>query len=47
MNNIISGRQVEVISTECVTYGQEICQKHEVRGCIAATAKAEWLWAKY
>lgn len=47
INNIILGRQVEVISTECVSYGQKNCQKHKVHGCIAANAKVEWLWAKY
>lgn len=47
INNIILGRKVEVISTECVSYGQKSCQKHKVHGWIAATAKVEWLWAKY
>lgn len=47
INNIILGRQVEVISTESASYGQKSCQKHKVHGCISATAKVEWLWAKY
>lgn len=47
INNIILGSQVEVISTESVSYGQMTCQKRKVRGCISATAKVEWLWAKY
>ena len=47
INNIILGSQVEVISTESVSYGQMTCQEHKVCGCISATAKVEWLWAKY
>lgn len=41
INNIILGRQMEAISTECVSCGQKSCQKHKVQGCISATAKVE------
>lgn len=47
INNIILGRQVEVIITESVSYGHKTCQKHKVHGCISATSKGEWLWDKY
>lgn len=41
INNIFLGREVDVISTESVSFGQKSCQKDKVHGCISATAEVE------